>query len=93
MHCQSSFPATHAANTAHYGEAVMYLMVRKILNGGHIPFFVESRERSEAALMKVIQEAHVNGVSTRKIEKLTKSVGIDSISRFQVPAKSTSAEN
>lgn len=39
------------------------------------------RKRSEAALMNVIQEAYVNGVSTRKIEKLAKSLGIDSISR------------
>ncbi len=64
----------------------MYLMVPKIRNGGYIPFFVEARKRSEAALMNVIQEAYVNGVSTWKIEKLTKSLGIDSISRSQVSA-------
>ena len=64
----------------------MYLMVPKIRNGGYIPFFVEARKRSEAALMNVIQEAYVNGVSTRKIDKLTKSLGIDSISRSQVSA-------
>jgi len=62
----------------------MYLMVPKIRNGGYIPFFVEAKKRSEAALMNVIQEAYVNGVSTRKIDKLTKSLGIESISRSQV---------
>ena len=61
-------------------------MVPKIRNGGYIPFFVEARKRSEAALMNVIQEAYVNGVSTRKIDKLTKSLGIESISRSQVSA-------
>ena len=64
----------------------MYLMVPKIRNGGYIPFFVEAKKRSEAALMNVIQEAYVNGVSTRKIEKLTKTLGIESISRSQVSA-------
>lgn len=64
----------------------MYLMVPKIRNGGYIPFFVEAKKRSEAALMSVIQEAYVNGVSTRKIDKLTKTLGIESISRGQVSA-------
>ncbi|OKY52237.1 transposase, partial [Megasphaera cerevisiae] len=64
----------------------MYLMVPKIRNGGYIPFFVEAKKRSEAALMNVIQEAYVNGVSTRKIDKLTKTLGIESISRSQVSA-------
>ena len=62
----------------------LYLMVPKLRNGGYIPFFVEAKKRSELALMNVIQEAYVNGVSTRKIEKLTKSLGIESMSRSQV---------
>ena len=59
-------------------------MVPKIRNGGYIPFFVEAKKRSEAALMSVIQEAYVNGVSTRKMDRLTKTLGIESISRGQV---------
>lgn len=62
----------------------MYLMVPKPRKGGYIPFFVTERRRSEAALMNVIQEAFVNGVSTRKIEKLATSLGIHSISRSQI---------
>jgi putative transposase len=62
----------------------MYLMVPKPRKGGYIPFFVTERKRSEAALMNVIQEAFINGVSTRKIERLAKSLGIDSLSRGQV---------
>jgi len=62
----------------------MYLFVPKIRKGGYIPFFVTEKKRSEVALMNVIHEAYINGVSTRKIEKLAKSLGIDSISRSQV---------
>ncbi|HHU03234.1 MAG TPA: hypothetical protein GXZ91_08935 [Christensenellaceae bacterium] len=59
-------------------------MVSMIRNGGYIPFFVTERKRSEAALIKVIQEAYIQGVSTRKIAKLAKCLGIENISRSQV---------
>ena len=62
----------------------MYLMVLKLRNGGYIPFFVTERKRSEAALIQVVQEAFVQGVSTRKMEKLAQSLGIESLSRSQV---------
>ena len=62
----------------------MYLMVPKLRSRGYIPFFVTERKRSEAALIQVIQEAFVQGVSTRKMEKLARSLGIESLSRSQV---------
>ncbi len=62
----------------------MYLMIPKVRNGGYIPFFITERKRSEAALIQVIQEAYVQGVSTRKMEKLAKRLGIEGISRSQV---------
>ena len=62
----------------------MYLWVPKVRNGGYIPFFVTERRRSETALVQVVQEAFVQGVSTRKMEKLAKSLGIEGISRSQV---------
>lgn len=62
----------------------MYLMVPKLRKQGYIPFFVTERKRSEAALVQVVQEAFVQGVSTRKIEKLAHSLGIENISRSQV---------
>ena len=62
----------------------MYLMVPKVRSGGYIPFFVTERKRSEATLVQVVQEAYVQGVSTRKMEKLAKSLGIEGISRSQV---------
>ena len=62
----------------------MYLMVPKLRSRGYIPFFVTERKRSEAALIQVIQEAFVQGVSTRKMEKLAHSLGIKNLSRSQV---------
>ena len=62
----------------------IYLMVPKMRQGGYVPFLVSSRKCSEAALIQVVQEAFVNGVSTRKMERLAKSLGIESLSRSQV---------
>lgn len=62
----------------------MYLMVPKVRQGGYIPFFATERKRSEAMLVQVVQEAFVQGVSTRKMEKLAHSLGIESLSRSQV---------
>ena len=62
----------------------MYLMVPKVRSGGYIPFFVTERKRSEAVLVQTVQEAFVQGVSARKMEKLTKSLGIESIFRSQM---------
>ena len=59
-------------------------MVPKVRQGGYIPFFVTERRRSEAALIQVVQEAFVQGVSTRKMEKLAQSLGIENLSRSQV---------
>ena len=62
----------------------MYLMVSKVRQGGYIPFFATERKRSEAMLVQVVQEACVQGVSTRKMEKLAHSLGIENLSRSQV---------
>lgn len=43
-------------------------MVPKLRTGGYIPFFITERKRSENALVHVIQEAFVQGVSTRRME-------------------------
>ena len=51
-------------------------MVPKMRQGGYIPFFVTERKRSEAAVIHVVQEAFVQGVSTRKMEKLARSLGL-----------------
>lgn len=62
----------------------IYLLVPKLRKGGYIPFFVTERKRSEQALLQVVQEAFINGVSTRKMERLAQSLGIESLSAGQV---------
>ena len=62
----------------------VYLMIPKIRKGGYIPFFITEKRRSEQALISMIKEAYVNGVSTRKIERLARELGIENISASQV---------
>lgn len=62
----------------------MYLMIPKLRKGGYIPFFVSEKKRSEQALISLVQEAYINGVSTRKVDRLAKSLGIEGISAGQV---------
>jgi transposase-like protein len=60
------------------------LKVPKLREGGYVPSFVEHRKRSEQALVSVIQEAVVRGVSTRKIEAVLGQLGIAGVSAGQV---------
>jgi transposase-like protein len=62
----------------------LYLYIPKLRKGGCIPFFITERKRSELALMMLIQEAFINGVSMRRIERLAKAIGIENISAAQV---------
>ena len=72
---------------------MMYLMVPKVRQGGCIPFFVTERKRSEAMLVQIVQEAFVQGVSTRKMEKLAHSLGIENLSRSQELLWSAASES
>lgn len=60
------------------------LKVPKLREGGYVPSFIEHRRRSEQALISVIQEAVVQGVSTRKIEAVLEELGIAGVSAGQV---------
>jgi len=62
----------------------VYLVVPKVRKGGYVPFFISERKRSEQALIAVVQEAFINGVSTRKVERLAHAMGIENISASQV---------
>jgi len=62
----------------------IYLYVPKLRKGGYVPFFISERRRSEQALIAVVQKAFINGVSTRKIERLARAMGIKNISASQV---------
>jgi transposase-like protein len=52
------------------------LAIPKLRSGSYFPSFLEPRKRSERALVAVVQEAYVNGVSTRKVDRLVEQLGV-----------------
>ncbi len=60
------------------------LQVPRVREGGFIPSLLDPRKRAERALVAVIQEAYVHGVSTRKVDDLVQALGIEGISKSQV---------
>lgn len=60
------------------------LEIPKLRTGSYYPSFLEPRKRSEQALVSVVAEAYLQGVSTRKVESLVQSLGIASLSKSQV---------
>jgi transposase-like protein len=52
------------------------LAIPRLRRGSYFPSFLEPRRRSEQALVSVIQEAYVAGVSTRKVDQLVESLGL-----------------
>lgn len=61
------------------------LAIPKLRSGpAYFPSFLEPRKRSEQALVAVVQEAYVNGVSTRKVERLVEQLGIAAMGKDQV---------
>ena len=59
------------------------LQIPKLRRGSYFPSFLEPRKRSEQALLNVVQQAYVCGVSTRKVDQLVESLGLR-ISRSEV---------
>ena len=62
----------------------MALHIPKVREGSYFPSLLEPRRRSEKALLAVIQQAYVEGVSTRRVDDLIKALGCDGISSSQV---------
>ena len=52
------------------------LQIPKLRRGSYFPSFLEPRRRSEQALLGVIQQAYVCGVSTRRVDQLVESLGL-----------------
>ena len=52
------------------------LAIPKLRRGSYFPTFLEPRKRSEQALVAVVQEAYVAGVSTRKVDQVVGSLGL-----------------
>jgi putative transposase len=60
------------------------LKIPKLRKGSYFPGFLEPRRTAEKALAAVIQEAYVQGVSTRSVDELVKAMGMSGISKSQV---------
>jgi transposase-like protein len=60
------------------------LQIPKLRQGSYFPSWLEPRRRAEQALVAVIAEAYVQGVSTRKVEAVVQALGISGISRSEV---------
>jgi len=60
------------------------IAIPKLRKGSYLPPFLEARRTSDKALIAVIQEAYVHGVSTRSVDELVKAMGLAGISKSQV---------
>jgi putative transposase len=60
------------------------LHIPKLRKGSYFPAFLEPRRMAEKALTAVIQEAYVQGISTRSVDDLVKAMGMSGISKSQV---------
>jgi len=60
------------------------LRIPKLREGSFFPELLRPRRRSEKALLAVIQEAYVHGVSTRRMDDLVKALGLEGISKSEV---------
>src|SRR5271165_3348726 len=62
----------------------LQLRIPKLRQGSYFPPFLEPRKTSEKALVAVIQEAWVSGVSTRRVDDLVQAMGLNGISKSTV---------
>ena len=53
----------------------LQLRIPKLRQGSHFPPFLEPRKTTEKALVAIIQEARIGGVSTRKVDDLVQAMG------------------
>src|SRR3954468_18704037 len=60
------------------------LRIPKLRRGSYFPGFLEPRRLAEKALTAVIQEAYIQGISTRSVDELVKALGMEGISKSQV---------
>ena len=60
------------------------LKIPKLRKGSYFPEFLEPRRAAEKAIAAVIQEAYVQGLSTRSVDDLVKAMGMTGVSKSQV---------
>src|SRR5512139_373710 len=57
------------------------LAIPKLRQGSYFPSFIEPRRRAEKALLAVVQQAYIAGVSTRKVDDLLQGLGLDRLDK------------
>ena len=60
------------------------MRIPKLRKGSYFPAFLEPRRLAEKALTAVVQEAYIQGISTRSVDDLVKAMGMEGISKSQV---------
>jgi putative transposase len=60
------------------------LAIPRVRDGSYFPSLLEPRRRAERALLAVVQEAYLSGVSTRRVDDLVRALGIEGISKSEV---------
>jgi len=60
------------------------LRIPKLRTGSYFPSLLQPRRRAERALVSVVQEAYVAGVSTRRVDDLVRALGLEGVSRSEV---------
>ena len=68
----------------HTRSGTIALRIPKLRRGSYFPPFLEPRRSAEKALAAVVQEAYVQGISTRSVDELVKAMGMTGISKSQV---------
>jgi len=76
----------HRARQLETRLGTLDLKIPKLRQGSYVPAFLEPRKTAEKALTAVIQEAWIQGVSTRKVDDLVQALGMTGISKSQVSA-------
>jgi putative transposase len=74
----------HRERDWHTRAGTVELRIPKLRKGSYFPGFLEPRRMAEKALTAVIQEAYIQGISTRSVDDLVKALGMDGISKSQV---------
>src|ERR687897_750432 len=81
---RSNYRNGHRARTLETRLGTLDLKIPKLRTGSYFPPFLEARKTGEQALVAVIQEAWVAGVSTRRVDDLVQAMGLTGISKSQV---------
>ena len=81
-HSTASFSATATAIATGKRGPGRWMRIPKLRKGAIVPSFLEPRRLAEKAIAAVVQEADIQGVSTRSVDDLVRAMGMDGISKM-----------